>query len=75
MPLSFGQLVMPLRQPPFEPCQSEVKVKMWDDQMKALTPQRRADLINQLRWQVNKAGERRVEDQMSPSYGQTEGKK
>ena len=53
----------------------EVKVKMWDEMIKTLTPQQRTDLINKLRWQVNKEGEKRLEDQMSSSYDQMDGKK
>jgi hypothetical protein len=53
----------------------EVKVKMWDELMKTLTPQQRQAAIDRLRDLVNKAGQERLGDQMKSSYDQMEGKK
>lgn len=53
----------------------EIKVKMWDELMKTVTPQQRQDLVTKLREQVRKVGDKRLGDQMSAGYEQMNGKR
>ena len=53
----------------------EIKVKMWDELMKGLAPEKRMEVIGRLREQVRKAGDERLGNQMQSSYDQMYGKK
>lgn len=53
----------------------EIKVKMWDELMKLGTPQQRQELLQKLREQVRKAGDKRLDEQMQAGYEQMNGKR